>query len=312
MVIDGYSTPIIDKILNRVYSGIIGTLMDKIVEDAVETAGSAGERSPKLFGVVSGVKGLDDMFFTVKLENGTAKKVPLGGYPFRSVINITGVPDTGKSLMAEQFAVKQASLGYKVCFVTVESPSAFVAQGLRQRCLAMGLEWEQVKDNIIMVDAATNSLLRDDLKTLLSTVGYAIEKYETKNLVIDSVTGLYEAREVLARIVVREIFNFAKRYGQTTIMISQKRSGHQPESAEAAGGYAVSHIVDGTIVLGKKLIQSRWDQKLYGMPVGEILRTIRIDGCRLCGHDTSTHILRILETGLVEVGPRLSEVGGGE
>jgi len=28
----------------------------------------------------------------------------------------------------------------------------------------------------------------------------------------------------------------------------------------------------------------------------------------MCGHDTSTHILRITELGLVEVGPKLEEI----
>ncbi len=262
----------------------------------------------QLFGVPTGIEGLDEMLFTVELEGGRPVKRPLGGLPYRSVTNLTGVPDTGKSLMVEQFAVKQASMGYPVCFVTVESPANFVAAGLRKRAEAMGVDWDEVKERIVLIDAASYRELREEIPTLLKTMAHVIEGYDTKNVVIDSITGLFEAREVAARSIVREVFNFLKRWGQTAILISQKRSSHVAETAEAAGGYAVSHILDGTIVLNKELVTSRWQEQLYGVPVGEVVRTIRIDGCRMTGHDTSTHLLEITELGLVRVGPSLSEL----
>jgi len=223
----------------------------KVIEEAVELADEAGKRAPKLFGVPSGVEGLDELFYKVEITEEGIKRVPLGGYPYRAVVNITGVPDTGKSLIAEQFVVKQASLGYVTCFIRVESPSAFVARGLMQRSSAMGIDWESIKQSIVIIDAASYRELRDDIPSLLNTLAFAIKEYEVKSVAIDSITGLFEAKEVLARSIVREIFNFLKKWGQTAILISQKRSGHREETAEAAGGYAVSHIVDGTIVLGK-------------------------------------------------------------
>jgi len=50
-------------------------------------------------------------------------KKPFGGIPAYLVFNITGVSDTGKSLMVEQFAVKRASEGKSVAFITVKSPA---------------------------------------------------------------------------------------------------------------------------------------------------------------------------------------------
>ncbi len=275
---------------------------------SVLTASEAIKKAPKLFGVPTGVEGLDDLFFTTVIEDGKPKKVPLGGIPYRAVVNVTGIPDTGKSLLAEQFTVKQASLGYPVIFVTVESPAPFVSSGLMQRANAMGIDWNEIEDNIVLIDAASSSRLREDIDVLLDTLAYAIREYETKNVVIDSITGLFEAREMLARQIVRRIFNFLKKWGQTAILISQKRSAHEEESAEAAGGYAVSHILDGTIVLSKRVITSLWEERTFGIPIGDVLRTIRIDGMRLCGHDTRTHVLEITETGLVKVGPPLSEI----
>ncbi len=280
----------------------------EIVDNAIMTAAEAAERVPRLFGIPTGVEGLDDLFFVTRVENGKVRKVPLGGIPSRAVISLTGVPDTGKSLIAEQFTVKQASLGYPVVFITVESPAPFVTQGLMQRAAAMGIEWSDVEENIVLIDAASSTQLRENVDVLLDTLAFAIRNYDTKNVVIDSITGLFEAREMLARQIVRRIFNFLKKWGQTAILISQKRSAHEEESAEAAGGYAVSHILDGTIVLGKRLITSPWEERTFGVPIGDVLRTIRIDGMRLCGHDTRTHVMEITETGLVRVGPPLSEI----
>jgi KaiC domain protein len=258
-------------------------------------------KAPKLYGIPTGIQGLDDLFFIVTSEAGKVVKKNLGGIPAYSVFNITGVSDTGKSLMVEQFAVKQASVGEKVAFITVESPANFVVASLKLRAEAMGLNFSEFEDNIILIDAASSSRLRDNLPDLLATLAYAIQQYKIKFTIIDSVTGLFETKEMLARSIVRRLFNFMKKWYQTALFVSQKRSGHEELTAEAAGGYAVGHIVDGTMVLAKELIDSSFKAKLYKKEIGEIVRLFRIDGCRMCGHDTKTHFLEITETGLVVI-----------
>jgi len=275
---------------------------------SVFVASELKEKMPKLFGIPTGIEGLDNLFFKVEFENDKPKKVPLNGLPYLSVTNITGVSDTGKTLMAEQFAVNQAANGYKVLFVTVESPAPFVAAGLKQRATAMGHKWEEIEDNIIIIDAAVNTRVREDINVLIKTMDFAIEKYQTKSTVIDSVTGLFESKEMLARNIVRRLFNFMKLKRQTALFISQKRSSHEELSAEAAGGYAISHIVDCSIVLSKQLIMNRYLANLYKKPIGSIVRLLRIDGCRLCGHDTRTWLFDITETGLVKLIKPLEEI----
>jgi len=44
--------------------------------------------------------------------------------------------------------------------------------------------------------------------------------------VIDYITGLFENKELLARAVVRRLYNFMKKWYQTALFVSQKRSGH--------------------------------------------------------------------------------------
>jgi KaiC domain protein len=280
----------------------------EIVEEAVASLKEAGEKAPEIKGIPMGVEGLDELFFTTKITAKGPKKVPLGGFPQYAVMNLTGISDTGKSLIVEQFALTQANNNLPVAFITVETPAAFLAIALKNRAQAMGINYEEVEEKIVIIDAASYHVLREEIPTLLDTLAYAIKKYHIKVTVIDSVTGLFEAKEMFARTVVRQLFNFMKKWYQTALFVSQKRSGHEELSAEAAGGYAVSHIVDGAMVLSKKVISSSYDERLYKRPIGELIHLFRIDGCRLCGHDTDTHLMEITETGLVKIGPSLKQL----
>jgi len=275
---------------------------------SIYTGSQAIKKAPKIYGVSSGIEGLDNLFFIITSENGKIIKKSLGGIPAYSVFNITGVSDTGKSLMVEQFAVKQASLGEKVAFITVETPANFLVSSLKLRANAMGLNFEKFEDNIILIDAALSTRLRENIPDLLSTLAYVIQNYKVNFTIIDSVTGLFETKEMLARSIVRRLFNFMKKWYQTALFVSQKRSGHEELTAEAAGGYAVGHIVDGTMVLAKELIDSSFKAKLYKKEIGEIIRLFRIDGCRMCGHDTKTRFLEITEEGLVVIKEPISKV----
>ncbi|RLI84522.1 KaiC domain-containing protein [Archaeoglobales archaeon] len=257
--------------------------------------------APDLFGIPTGTK-LDEMFFKIEKDvNGKYVKKPLGGIPHLSVMNLTGIPDSGKSVLAEQFAVHQANKGYKVLFITVESPASFLYSALKQKSDALRADFGRVEGNIVVIDASQDEELRENPKALMDTMGYAIKEKKTSITIIDSITGLYEHKEVMARQIVRQFFNFLKKFRQTGLFVSQKRSAQASESAEAAGGLAVAHIVDGTIVLDKKLIESRWDTSLYNLPLGSVLRTIRIDGCRLTAHDSDTWVFEITELGTIEI-----------
>lgn len=275
---------------------------------SVFKGGEALKKAPKLYGIPTGVEGLDELFFIVTSENGNLVKKNLGGIPAYSVFNITGVSDTGKSLMVEQFAVKQASKGERVAFITVETPANFLAASLKLRAQAMGFSSEKFEDNIIIIDAASSTRLRENIPDLLATLAYVIQTYKANFTIIDSITGLFETKEMLARNVVRRMYNFMKKWYQTALFVSQKRSGHEELTAEAAGGYAVGHIVDGTMVLAKDLIDSTFKAKFYKRGLGEIVRLFRIDGCRMCGHDTKTHFLEITEEGLVVIKEPISKI----
>ncbi len=285
----------------------------RIVEEGILPLREIKDKIPDIKGIETGIKGLDELFFTTEIKDGKPIKKALGGIPALSVLNITGVSDTGKSLMVEQFAAFQASKGRRVAFITVETPGEFAAFSLKERAKAMGIDESYLDEGVIIIDAASHSILREDYVSLLDTLAHVIRKYKSRIVVIDSITGLYEAREMQARSIVRPIYNFLKKWHQTALLVAQKRSSHEEFSAEAAGGYAVSHIVDGTMVLFKETIDTMYKERMYGLPLGETVRLFRIDGCRMCGHDTSTHLLNITESGLIEIGDTLQKLKeGGE
>lgn len=279
--------------------------------EAVTPLHELAERVPKLEGVPTGVPGLDELFFVTEWRDGKALRRALGGIPRYAVLQVTGVSDTGKSLMVEQFAVERARRGQPCLFVTTESPGPFVALSLQQRARAMGVASEAVERSIVLVDAVTHPSLTHDLGTFLNTLAFAIRTYRIEAVVIDSLTGFYEAREMQAREIVRPVYTFLKKWHQTALAVSQKRSGHELLTAEAAGGYAIGHILDGSLVLAKQTVLSAQHARLFRVPIGETVRLFRIDGCRMSGHDTTTHLLEITPDGLVRIGPRLSDLARG-
>ena len=278
------------------------------VLEAVRVAGEALAEAPRIEGVPTGVPGLDELFFVAETRGGRLRVRPLPGFPRYAAVHVTGVSDTGKSLLAEQFALAQADRGEGVIFVTVENPAAFVSVGLAQRRQAMGLA-EAALDRIVIVDAARHAVLREDLAALGATLDVALGKIEARHLVVDSLTGLYEAREVAARQTVRWVYDYVKERKLTAVLTSQKRSSHEELSAEAAGGYVVSHVLDVTVVLAKKLVMSTAQARVWRAPLGELVRFLRVDGSRYSGHDTRTHFLEITPAGRLRVGP---PVGAGE
>lgn len=257
-------------------------------------------KAPEIFGVSTGTK-LDQLFWKIEKEKNKIVKKPLGGIPYLSVMNITGIPDSGKSLFAEQFAITQANEGYKVLFVTVESPANFLYTSFKTKAEYLKVDFSKVVNNVIVIDASAKEEFRENPRALMDTMAEAIKEYHTTNVVIDSITGLYEHKEMMARQIVRKFFNFLKKWKQTGLFVSQKRSTQAAETAEAAGGLAVAHIVDGTIVMDKKLIENKWEENLYRLPVGSTLRTIRIDGCRLTGHETKPWVFEISPAGTIDI-----------
>lgn len=79
--------------------------------EAVTPLAELAEKVPTLEGVPTGVPGLDELFFVTEWRDGKPMRRTLGGIPRYAVLQVTGVSDTGKSLMVEQFAVEPPGTG---------------------------------------------------------------------------------------------------------------------------------------------------------------------------------------------------------
>ncbi len=257
------------------------------------------DRIYKLEAVPTGVANLGKLFYYTELQDGKPVVKILGGYPRGAMINLTGASDTGKSLMAQQYAIANA-LSERVIFLSTETPVSYLASSLKRIANMMKVDYSQVEKNIILVDLSRGI---GSLGPILSKLSSIVKKTGARHLVIDSLTALFEDREVFARSVTREVYRFSKMHNLTTVSISQKRED-SAFSAKSAGGLAIGHIVDCNIALSKIVISSPIERKIYGRDIGDTVRTLRIDGCRLCGHSSKTFLIEITKEGLVSlIGP---------
>lgn len=62
---------------------------------------------------------------------------------------------------------------------------------------------------------------------------------------------------------------------------------------------------------GLFFLPRRHRKRVVAEPLGGLVRPFRIEGCRLAGHDTRTHLMDITPTGLGRIGPALDELAGG-
>lgn len=229
---------------------------------------------------------LDNLFY--KYENGKIKT--LGGIPKYNLLLLTGTNGTGKSLLSQQIT-NNISQKEKVIYITSEVPASFIFSSLKRLP-------NFNRENIIILDA--QDTIYDIDKTLNELISI-IKETKAKFLVIDSITAFYEHLENKARIIVRKMYNTLKKFYITGIFINQKRSSHEENSSEGAGGYAVAHILDGTIVMIKKIIEKKWDEEFYSTEKGKMIRIIRIDDCRTTLHSTKEHIFKINPDGSFEI-----------
>ncbi len=132
------------------------------------------------------------------------------------------------------------------------------------------------------------------------TVNSLCQKYGIKLSLIDSITMLEDTRGAL-KFRVMEICRFNQEHGITAIMVNQ-RTKETWDAYEMAGGHAIAHAVDGTILVDYGRTYHSDQIKELGKR-GTYVRMIKIMDCRLCNFDrerkpvdiTSDGFLRLLE-----------------
>lgn len=246
----------------------------------------------KLEPIDSGIDYINKLFYYFDFEDNKLKV--LEGYPSSSVINIIGQADTGKSLLVQFAVVANAYKNLKTLYVSIENPASYVSNSLKRISILKKIDYKYIIDNVKILDLST--------KYNISIDNFFKDFYQLARgfniCVFDSVSGLYENKEMMARYVVRRIFQVSKSLNLTCFIISQKREDN-PFDSKSAGGLAISHIADCNIVLSKIIVSSFFEKKIYNFEIGEVVRVFRIDGCRLTGHSSKNHFFKINEYGYI-------------
>lgn len=222
---------------------------------------------------------LDTMFLD---SNGNQ----IDGVPFGSNCVLTGLPNTGKSLLVEEVVLNIANNGNKVCFVTSEELFATetkrmdLENRMKEKAKIVGLDWKKIHENLFVLDAVADAELRS-WHTFAKTYRTLVENNGIEFLVVDSLTLLEDSRGQL-KYRLLELIKYGQRKGITSILINQ-RSKEEVDNFAMAGGISLSHIADVVFILDVKKVWSGDPQMKLDMGVkqGEIVNFFRILKCRL-------------------------------
>jgi len=233
---------------------------------------------------------------------------PLNGIPIVGQFGIVGLSGVGKSILVQEIALRIASSGKHVAFVTSEdiwespNPRLDLQARMKQKAEKMGLNWETIKQNLFIFDTVANSELRD-WSNFVSTYRYLIESQKGIDLlVVDSLTLMDSYRGSL-KYHIQELSRYNQLHGVTGIYVSQ-RSEEEYDKFGLAGGMGVAHVLDSVICIdfGKAsgLLKEDLSMALNKqIKQWDLVHFARILSCRLSGFDRKYIGLTITNDGFL-------------
>jgi len=241
---------------------------------------------------------------------------PINGIPFGSTTIITGLPNTGKSLLIEEIVLKIANDGRRICFVTSEE--IFRTEGarydlenrMREKAKILGLDWNKISKNLYVLDAVAFAELRD-WHTFAKSFRTLVENEKVEFLAIDSLTLLEDSRGQL-KYRLLELMKYGQKNGITSMLINQ-RSADDTDSFSMAGGLSLSHVADVVFVLDSKKIWSGDAQMKLDMNVkqGETINFFHILKNRMGRCKSNYFQYSITSDGLVRlIDPEQGDING--
>jgi KaiC/GvpD/RAD55 family RecA-like ATPase len=238
------------------------------------------EAKKPLLGFATGTF-IDRLFFTPEGKG-------LGGVPICGQFAITGLPGAGKSILVEEIAVRVAASGRKVLYVTAEdtwksaTPRFDLQSRLKQKADILGLNWDEIRENLFVLDTVAYPELRD-WNTFAETYRYVAERENIELAIIDSVTVLESYRGAL-KYRVMELARYNQVHGITALYVNQ-RSSEVWDSYDMAGGIGLAHNLDGTIIVDYGRVYWYDQQVDLGLNRGEFVRIARVLDCRMCNFE---------------------------
>jgi len=175
--------------------------------------------------ITSGIPGLDEM-----VE---------GGFPFPSVILVSGPAGTGKTTFALKYLCEGAKCGEQgLYFTTLSEPTQWM---LRYASQFDFIDKDYFGDEIVYMDLGT--MLREfDHAKLLEIMEAKIAEVVPQRIVIDPITVFGGMIKGDYRAFLFDLFNHLKNWNATTVVTGEVAPGeiYPPE---------VSYAVDGIVLL---------------------------------------------------------------
>lgn len=229
---------------------------------------------------------------------------PLGGIPIVCQLGLTGLAGCGKSILVQEIALRCADEGRKVILVTSEdiwespTPRNDLQSRMKQKADIMGLDWDDIRSNLFVLDAIQNSQLRN-WSSFVETFRYLVEILKGIDLlIIDSIT-LMQAYRGSLKYRVMELSRYCQLHGITTIYVCQ-RAEDKPDVLGVAGGIGLSHNFDIMMEVDFKkasgLLKSDLNKKMW-----QETHFVRIMACRLCQHDAKYHEIFVTKDGFLKL-----------
>jgi len=249
---------------------------EKTFSDFILRPDVAPEAKKDLIGMPTGTF-LDDLFLTPEAK-------PLGGLPICGQFAVTGLPGAGKSILAEEIAVKVSASGRKVLFVTAEdtwkspTPRFDLQSRMKQKAEILSLDWGKIRDNLFVLDTVLYPELRN-WNDFAETYRYVVETEGIELAIIDSVTILESYRGAL-KYRVMELARYNQIHGVTGLFVNQ-RSAETWDSYDMAGGIGLAHNLDSTVIVDYGRVY--WPDQQIDLDVkrGEFVRIAKVMDCRL-------------------------------
>jgi len=181
--------------------------------------------SDNLVRLTSGINGLDEM-----IE---------GGFPFPSVILVTGSAGTGKTTFAQKFLFSGAKMGQiGLYFTTLSEPTQWM---LRYSSKFSFINPSLFGKEIIYHDLG--GMIRDTKpQELLSAIDDKIAEVMPQRVVIDPITVVGQMLRKGYRTFLFDLVNRLKNWQATTILTGEVKPGEMYPSE-------VAYAVDGVILL---------------------------------------------------------------
>ena len=241
---------------------------------------------------------MDDLFLD---KDGNS----LGGIPAVAQVGLTGLSGCGKSILIQEIVLRVASEGKKVVLAISEdiwdspSPRYDLQSRMREKAEILGLNWDDIRNNLFILDTIQHSILRD-WGTFIQTLRYLEELLKGIDLlVIDSIT-LIESYRGAMKYRLLELIRWNQLHGTTAIFVSQRASEDDADKLNMAGGLSISHNLDVVLCVDIKKAVGQLKADFQVKQWAEC-HFVRMLACRLSNHDRHYRQIHVTKDGFLRL-----------